>query len=370
MDSRRLYYVDWLRVLTVLSLIPFHAALTYINYGTVYIKSPITGTEAIPFMIIPTLLSDFFMTLLFFLSGFASYYSFQSRKASQYIKERTQKLLLPLFFGTVLLCPIQAYMKGLFEGFHGNFIQFIPQFFSYKIVYYLGYAHLWFLLYLFVFSLICVPLFKKWQDKKQIDKIGTFIVKGNHMLIPIISIILLEFFLRPFFHGSQTIIMDWADDTVYLSIFIFGYLYAADNRIQNKIKEYFNLSKVFGILSLILLIFLNYQWVVYNSSAVYLTVLWGFARGFYECSAIIFLLCVGKKYLNKGSRQIKYLSKASFIIYIFHFLPVTFFTLLFVKFNINIYIKYILVVCLSYIAVFVIYESISKMKGLKQKIFS
>lgn len=315
--------MDWLRVLVILSLIPFHAALTYINYGAVYIKSPVTGTAAIPFMIIPTLLSDFFMTLLFFLSGIASYYSFQSRQASQYVKERNKKLLLPFILGTLFICPFQAYMKGIYEGFHGSFIEFIPQFFSNKIVYYLGYAHLWFLLYLFVFSLICVPLFKKWQNNNRIQKIGAFIIKGNHMLIPIIFIILLEFFLRPFFH-AQTLIMDWANDFVYLAMLIFGYLYAADNRIQNKIKEYFNLSKVFGILSLALLFFINYQWVVENSNAVYLKVLWGFAKSFYECSAIIFLLCIGRKHLNKGNRQIKYLSKASFSIYLFHFLPVTF----------------------------------------------
>jgi hypothetical protein len=368
-DNKRLHYVDWLRVLVILSLIPYHAALTYLRFGSVYIKSPIIGMKAIPFLIITTPLGDFFMTLLFFLSGIASYYSFQSRQAKKYIKERTTKLLLPFLFGTILLCPLQAFSKGLYEGFHGNLFQFIPQFFSYKIVYYLGYAHLWFLLYLFVFSLICVPLFKKWQNSKQIEKISIFITKGNNMLIPFIFIILLELFLRPFFHDSQTLVMDWANDTVYLSIFIFGYVFAADKCIQNKIKEYFKLSKFFVILSLALLFFINYKWQVEGSSAIYLTILWAFVKGIYECSAIILLICIGDKYLNHGSEKIKYLGKASFPIYIFHFLPVTFFTLLFINININIYIKYVLVIGLSFISVFIIYETISKVKLLVKSVF-
>lgn len=371
MANKRLYYVDWLRVLVILSLIPFHSALTFLKLGNVYIKSPVIGIDAIPFVIVTTPLEDFFMTLLFFLSGIATYYSFQSRQSNQFIKERIHKLLLPFIFGTLLLCPVQAYLKSLFEGFHGSYIQFIPQFFSFKIVYYLGYAHLWFLLYLFVFSLICLPLLNKWRkNEAQIDKIGSFITKGNHMLIPIAFIILLEFSLRPFFHGSQTLIMDWANDAVYLSMFIFGYIFAANRQIQIKLKEYFKSSIVFGIFSLALLFFINYKWQIDGSSATYLTILWASVKGIYECSAIVFLICISSKYLNTESRQIKYLSKASFPIYIFHFLPLTFFTLFIINRSINIYIKYLLIISLSYISVFIIYEAISKLRILKQKVFN
>lgn len=369
MEKKRLYYVDWLRILVILSLIPFHAALTYIKFGTVYIKFPVSGMAAIPFTIIPALLSDFFMTLLFFLSGIASFYSFKSRKSNLYIKERVKKLLLPLILGTALLCPVQAYMKGIYEGFHGSFVQFVPQFFSPKIVYYLGYAHLWFLLYLFVFSLICVPLFKRWQNKIYIEKISAFITKGNRIFIPIIFIIAAEFILRPFFTGKQTLIMDWANDVVYLSMFIFGYLYAADSAIQNRVKKLFNLSKAVGLLALVPILFANYMWEVNNSKAVYLTVLWALAKGFYECSAIVFLLCIASRHLNKESKQVKYLSKASFPIYIFHFLPLTFFTLIFINAKFSIYLKYILTVILSYIAVFLIYEAIRNLKLLRRKVF-
>lgn len=37
MENKRLYYIDWLRVLVVLTLIPFHASLTYNASFTIYV---------------------------------------------------------------------------------------------------------------------------------------------------------------------------------------------------------------------------------------------------------------------------------------------------------------------------------------------
>ncbi|HWQ77920.1 MAG TPA: acyltransferase family protein [Anaerovoracaceae bacterium] len=357
MDTKRLYYIDWLRVLVILSLIPFHASLTYLRYGTVYIKEPVSGLAALPFLIIEVPLGDFFMTLLFFVSGIASFYSFKSRGSGRYIGERLQKLMLPFLLGYLFLCPVTAYLQALYEGFAGGFLSFIPQFFWYKIFHYHGYGHLWFLFYLFVFSMICAPLFSRWQrDQSRIERIGGFISKGHRLLLPAGAIVLFELCLRPFFHGDQTLIFDWANDAVYLSLFLFGYVFAADERIQEKIKEYFKTSIVFGTLSLATLYYVNIQSQMFYSNEVYLTPLWVLSKGVYECSAIIFLINVGRSSLNKGGRVIEYLSRASFTIYIFHFLPVTFFTLLFIDFKMHIFAKYLMVVVFSYITVFVIYE--------------
>ena len=86
MERIRLYYVDWLRVLVVLSLIPYHAALTYTGLGDIYIKTQINDIRVLPFLILSVPLGSFFMTLLFFLSGISAYYSFQYRVRTSYLK--------------------------------------------------------------------------------------------------------------------------------------------------------------------------------------------------------------------------------------------------------------------------------------------
>lgn len=115
-------------------------------------------------------LDNFFMTLLFFISGMSAYHSIKLRGHKSFIKERVNKLLKPFLLGTILLCPVQAYSKALYNGYSKSLLSFLKDFFSTKIVDYLGYAHLWFLLYLFLFSIICRSLFQ-WclQNKSRID---------------------------------------------------------------------------------------------------------------------------------------------------------------------------------------------------------
>ncbi len=366
-EAKRLYYIDRLRVWTVLSVVPFHAALTYLRFGSAYIKAPVSGLSALPFLLFTVPLGDFFMTLLFFVSGVASFYSFKNRGSGRYIKERLEKLLRPLLLGLLSICPATAYLQALYEGFDGGLLSFIPQFWR-NIVHYLGYGHLWFLSYLFVFSMICVPLFKWWKkDESRIRRISDFISKGHYLLLVFGAIILLELSLRPFFPGYQTLILDWANDAVYLCVFIFGYLFAADGRIQEKIRGYLKLSMVCGALSLAALFYVHIMSQAQFANDIYLLGIWALAKGIYECSAIVFLLNVGWTYFNKESKVYKYLSGASFTIYIVHFFPVTLFTWLFMELNLSIYVKFLLVVVLSFIAVFSFYELWRRVSSLRKR---
>jgi glucans biosynthesis protein C len=356
MKQERLYFVDWLRVFVILTLVPFHAALTYTSIGDIYIKSPIKDIGVLPFLIVVAPLDNFFMTLLFFLSGIGTYYALLCRNKSQYIKERINKLLIPLILGTILFCPIQAYTKGLYYGFSGDFLHFIPEFFSKKIIYYLGYAHLWFLLYLFLFSLGCLSLFTKWlNDKTKVDNLALYLCKGNNILIPIGFICLSELLLRPF-SGAQTLIGDWANDVVYSSMFIFGFVFASNTKIQERIRKLFNLSKFVLVICIPIYIFIYYMINLHGSSVNLYGILCVLMKGIYECSAIIVLLEIGRSYLNKKSALLNYLSKASFTYYLIHLLPVSICTYYFISTKLNVYVKYILVVLLSYVFVFAIYE--------------
>lgn len=357
MNKERLYYIDWLRAAVVLSLVPYHAALTYSGLGDIYIKTPVKDIQVIPFLLISAVVDNSFMTLLFFLSGAASYYTFQYKTGKEYIRGRVSKLLVPFILGTVLLCPMQAYFKGLNDGFKGSYLQFLPEFFSFKIVDYLGYAHLWFLLYLFIFSLICLPLLNKWRNNKDIlYSITGFLSKGRNIYIPIIFIIIVETLLRPFFPGKQTFIMDWANVAVYLSVFIFGFVFAFDMKIQDRLDKLMKPSVIIIILCLSIIASIYYFWTVIQSESVYLNFLWAFTKGIYESFAIIFLVSAGKKYFNKTSSVLTYLSKASFPFYVMHLLPVSAFTYLFLKVSQLIYVKYLLVVVFSYAFLFVVYE--------------
>lgn len=356
MIKKRLYYVDWLRVFVIATLIPYHAALTYTGLGDIYIKKAITGNKVIPFIWVTMPLDNFFMTLLFFLSGIGTYYSFKYRKKDDYMKERVKKLLIPFLLGTVFLCPLQAYSKALYEGFTGNYFQFQKEFFSSKIVDYLGYAHLWFLLYLFVFSFLCYPLLKRlMHNKTRYKKLLDFISTKKNIYIPIIWIIIVETLLRPFFPGMQILIMDWANVIVYSSVYIFGFVYVSDNRLQDRLDRMMKQAMIIVIICLIALFGVYHYWIIEGGNSIVVTFLWAFLKGVYECFMIIMLLGLGRKYFNRESKVLRYLNKASFTYYVFHLLPVTYFTYITINTDLHAYSQFLITVILSYISIAILY---------------
>ena len=358
MESKRFYYLDWLRALVILSLIPFHAALTYLRYGVVYIKAPITGISALPFLLFTVPLGDFFMSLLFFVAGAAANYSLRKRSGRSFMAERAHRLLLPLLLGSLSICPLTGYCMALYEGFQDGFLAFLPKFFLTDIIYYNGYGHLWFLLYLFVFSAICLPLLLYWKKKdSSLKSLVAYLIKGNRVLIPFGLIVLFELFLRPFFSNSAYIIItDWANDAVYLSLFLFGYVFASDERVSERFRSYGRLSIILVLLSLAGLFYVNIQSQVFYVDSIFQTIVWVISKGIYESAAIVLLINIGSKQWNVDSGALRYLSRASFPIYILHFLPVTFFSLILIRTTLPDFLKFALTVLFSYATVFILYE--------------
>jgi hypothetical protein len=91
----RLSYLDWLRFLVVLSLAPFHAALSFTGMGVAYVyDTPIrdlflsgvypqdAGPSAM--RIFTVFLDNWFMHLLFLVSGIAAAASLRKRTAGQF----------------------------------------------------------------------------------------------------------------------------------------------------------------------------------------------------------------------------------------------------------------------------------------------
>jgi glucan biosynthesis protein C len=80
MDERagtRIYYVDWLRILPVLLLFPFHTSRVF-NSEAFYVKaSPLSG----PADWVTSFIGLWHMPLLFFLAGCSTYLALRKRTA-------------------------------------------------------------------------------------------------------------------------------------------------------------------------------------------------------------------------------------------------------------------------------------------------
>ena len=164
--SRRIYYIDWLRVLAVLLLFPFHTWRVY-NYGQEFYVKNAQTSMALNYVI--WFIERWHMPLLFVLAGMSAFLALGKRSLGQYSLERVKRLLLPFVFGFFVLIPPQTWYGARFHtGYSGSFWQYISTgaFLSTTQVeatgsdYYggIGFGHLWFILYLFLISLLVMPL--------------------------------------------------------------------------------------------------------------------------------------------------------------------------------------------------------------------
>lgn len=168
--SQRVYYVDWLRVLAVLLLFPFHTWRVFNAGDPFYVKAGMQS-QAINYVI--GFIDVWHMPLLFMLAGASTYFAMRKRTAGRYAGERFMRLFLPLVFGTLVLIPPQTWYGGRFNsGYRESFWRYLTSgdFLKWNIQgggdYYGGFGlgHLWFILFLFLISLMALPVILWWRS--------------------------------------------------------------------------------------------------------------------------------------------------------------------------------------------------------------
>jgi peptidoglycan/LPS O-acetylase OafA/YrhL len=362
-EQKREYYLDWLRIVVVALLVPHHIAITFSHIGDAYVFLPIKD-NSLYFFIQSTFLNLWFMRLLFFVSGISTYYALQKRTNREYITERCKKLLLPTIFAIIFICPIMAYFRAInINNFQGSIIQFFPIFFT-KFETYLGWAHFWFLIYLFVYSLVFLALKVVLKNNIQIiEKTGSFLAKGKNIILPLFIITFFEIVFRPFYPGLQNLVDDWANFTVYLSFFILGYVMTNSAECLEKIEKNIHLFFIVACITVPCTIFLKYA---QNNIDIFMNyydlleyaykVVVAFFQGIAEYSLVMLIIGVAKKYINVNNSVYKYLSKTSFSLYMFHYVIVNMVMYLFIKTQLNHYVMYVLAISSVYIIFIIIFE--------------
>ena len=157
---QRRWDIDWLRVLAVLLLFLFHPARIFdtggMGFPPWYVTNNQLSNGLTYFM---GLMNPWHMPLFFLLAGSATRFALQFRSGGQYVKERFTRLLIPFIFGVVVVSTPQMYymLRQQNRNLGKSFLEAYPQ--SLALSADDAGGHLWFILYLFVFSLIALPLF-------------------------------------------------------------------------------------------------------------------------------------------------------------------------------------------------------------------
>lgn len=346
----RKHYIDNLRWLAILLLFPFHAAQIWSGgeYSGFYIWS---HTNTVLYMF-STFVYPWYMTLLFAVAGISCKYALLKRTNKQFIAERIKKLVIPFLFGLLALVPIMTYTAEIFfNGYTGTYRRQYELFFTKKTDF-TGYhggftpAHLWFLLYLFVISLtalLIIHLQKKYSPKFRIDNISYFLV-----ILLFVPVWLCQYILNI---GGKSL-------GQFMILFLFGYYILSEESILQKLKRYRFASLTIFILSGGIY---TYLYCLENIRSFWITGLYIF----FGWTGIITLLGIGQSKLNVHNRLSVYLTRASFPVYILH-MPILVVTGFFViKLPVGVAEQFILIVLISFIVTFLIYEIVKRVPVLR-----
>jgi surface polysaccharide O-acyltransferase-like enzyme len=207
--------------------------------------------------------------------------------------------------------------KVLMTGQNLTFLEFLPKFFTSTD--YFTWSQLWFLAYLFTFTILYMPLFL-WLKRVKVGSADAllpqpFVAGRVWLYAPLGPLLLIQLALRARWPGLQNLYDDWANFAYYSSFFIMGFLLGRQSEIEDAIgREWKRAGKVGLALSVVfLLTWSQRQWNDGVRYFLYYTL--GTTMGY---CLLLGMLGFARAHLCFGNRAQKYLSESALPVYLLH----------------------------------------------------
>jgi surface polysaccharide O-acyltransferase-like enzyme len=302
------------------------------------------------------------------IAGAATWYALGVRTPVQYVRERFLRLLIPFLFALATLIPLMLNLRYLGRAAAPTVGEMYQRFWTFNLNDLSGYrgtftpAHLWFIVYLFVFSLVALPLFlylKRHSDTGRVSRLLAPLRGPGVVILPVILLALL----------SRLPGLGDKNPFYYCGLFILGFVVMGDRTVQETIKRWTIGMLVAAVAGTLL--YYAFRWEYYRSVVTYSPGWYGYGllQHFCQWMWVVALLGVGQHFLNANSRLLHYTSEAAYPFYIWH-LPVNTLVAYFViQLPASIGVKYVVINLLTVGLTLVIYEVVVKRFGLARLLF-
>ncbi|WP_290793794.1 acyltransferase family protein [Flavihumibacter sp. UBA7668] len=330
-STERRYDIDFLRVVSIGLLLVYHSAISFQSWGV--LLGFITNGKSLDALWIPmTMLNIWRIPLLFFISGIAVYFSFRNRNWKLLLLDRSRRILIPYLVGIFLIVPLQ--------------IMLVQYNYRQPLSYQAHAAHLWFLGNIMVYLVVLLPLFsylKRMETAPFSQRIKQWLNAPTLILLQLLFLMVEVLLLKPILFEMYA--MTWHGFFLGMIAFLFGYLFSWVG-----FSFWQSMVKWRWLFLMIAICLYAYRIIQLPAKSVpYLLVL--------ESNAwILAILAIGNRYFNKGSRRLSYLSRAAYPVYIVHLFFQFLVCLLLFPLEINLWLKFILVVLFTILLSLLSYE--------------
>src|SRR5581483_3015906 len=330
--SARRHDIDWLRVGATYLLFAFHVAKVFDPAPFYHV---LNGDLSFGMTVLCGFIHLWHMPLFFLLAGWSIVGSLGARGAGGFVRERMLRLFVPLVAGTALFGTVIKYFElrsgmdanftGLYvrpdlldgfrtvipqglpemKPFHESFLAFWPTFFTTPER--VTWAHLWFIAYLFTFSLLYLPIFVALLRRRPS---GTR-VAAPWVYAPIVPLALVQVFLRPYWPGLQNLFDDWANFAMYSTYVVAGFALAWNPALEDAAHR--EEKRAFAIAGAALVVLVLALFGVVRSPTVLLagTAVAGWCL-------VVGMLGFARRALSFATRGLDYLVESALPVYILH----------------------------------------------------
>ncbi|HXC52506.1 MAG TPA: DUF2147 domain-containing protein [Candidatus Limnocylindrales bacterium] len=366
--------IDWLRVLATLLVVVFHTAMVFNPAPFYHIRNSDLSFLMVVFC---GFVSLWHMPLFFVLAGWSLAKAIGARSGFEIFKERCARIGVPLLTGIVLFMPGIKYLElrsgmdlshsglrvtdalqpgfrqvipsGLpgMPEFHESFGTFFPTFFTHLDRF--TWAHLWFIAYLFTFTVILLPLLVRWARAAR----PTFELRPWMAWLPVPLLVLIQVTMRPYWPGIQNLYNDWANVAFYLTFLCSGFAIGWDARIEALLHNEWKRALVVGLGTCLVL--LGGIVGLYSSPPVLLA-----GSAIAGWTFIVALLGLARRHLSFSTPALRYLSEAALPIYVLHQAAIVYPGYWIVQLPLGIAPKFLLILATSFTLIFAVYHFVVK----------
>jgi glucan biosynthesis protein C len=306
-ESTHYDFLDWLRAIAILLLLFFHTGMIFVGWGWHIENSVPIAWLAWPMNIAHRLR----MPLLFAISGAGLWYAMNHRSGIDVIRERTQRLIVPVLAGMLLVVPPQIYIERLFHHqWHGGYLDFlftrVLQFHFYPRGDF-GWLHMWFVVYLYTFVLILLPVLLWWRRG------GLRLQPGAWLYLLALPLSLNEAVLKPLFPQTYTLVADWYAFNHYLLFTLYGFALASISGCWNWLASWRRVSLSFSLGSLTVLVVLLRMRIAQHGGITD-----SFLENVFTWASLLAVIGYSRRYLSFENGLLRWARDASYPIYILH----------------------------------------------------
>jgi glucans biosynthesis protein C len=356
--TERQFYIDWIRVSAFFLLIFFHCAMPFVGFYRWEIQNKETSVGLDRLII---WLHQWRIPLLFFISGTGIYFSLQRRTVMAFAGERVVRLFIPLVFAMFFTIPLQVYYEKLQRGkISGSYLDFYPT--VWNMIPYpegsLSWSHMWYVVYLFVFCILLLPLFGLFKIRameRMREWFSSLLNNPFSVIIFFLPLVLIFYLFYIKYPEQASLLDDWMLFNFSLTLLLYGYFLGSAPQFWLTCERYRYHFLVIAIVC-VLALFYGYWWDITlpkkQDNRLYI---YGFLNALNIWSIILGVCGIAKKHLNFTNSFLKFANKAVYPFYIIHQTVIVALGFYLVQLNAPIAVKLILLIILSFLLIWLIY---------------